>query len=82
MDFFKSGLKSVLGSPEPGVQPTGAETVNTHFIYFIVDIRRNRKEKEEKTKKLCHKNGHKVCQSTIFRILFYFLCVHCHLIVV
>lgn len=27
MDFFKSGLKSVLGSPEPGVQPSGGETV-------------------------------------------------------
>ena len=28
MDFLKSGLKSVLGSPEPGEQPTGAETVS------------------------------------------------------
>lgn len=29
MDFFKSGLKSVLGTPETGTsaQPTGAETV-------------------------------------------------------
>ncbi|CAB3252910.1 unnamed protein product [Arctia plantaginis] len=27
MDFFKSGLKTVLGAPEPGHQPTGAETV-------------------------------------------------------
>ncbi|GLH03306.1 General vesicular transport factor p115 [Gryllus bimaculatus] len=27
MDFFKSGLKSVLGGPPEGVQPTGAETV-------------------------------------------------------
>lgn len=32
MDFFKSGLKSVLGSPEPGVQPSGAETVNIDKI--------------------------------------------------
>lgn len=37
MDFFKSGLKSVLGAPEPGVQPSGAETVNIqsfHIFYF------------------------------------------------
>ncbi|VVD00610.1 unnamed protein product [Leptidea sinapis] len=27
MDFLKSGIKTVLGSPEPGHQPTGAETV-------------------------------------------------------
>ncbi|XP_060522041.1 general vesicular transport factor p115 [Cylas formicarius] len=27
MEFFKSGLKSVLGAPPPGSQPTGAETV-------------------------------------------------------
>ncbi|XP_046673998.1 general vesicular transport factor p115 [Homalodisca vitripennis] len=27
MEYFKSGLKSVLGAPQPGVQPTGAETV-------------------------------------------------------
>ncbi|CAH2043136.1 unnamed protein product, partial [Iphiclides podalirius] len=27
MDFFKSGLKTVLGAPEPGHQPSGAETV-------------------------------------------------------
>lgn len=27
MDFLKSGLKTVLGAPEPGHQPTGAETV-------------------------------------------------------
>lgn len=27
MDFLKSGLKTVLGAPEPGQQPTGAETV-------------------------------------------------------
>lgn len=27
MEFLKSGLKSVLGGPQPGTQPTGAETV-------------------------------------------------------
>lgn len=27
MDFLKSGLKSVLGAPEPEEQQTGAETV-------------------------------------------------------
>jgi len=31
MDFFKSGLKSVLGAQEPGAQPTGAETVRKKF---------------------------------------------------
>lgn len=28
MEYFKSGLKSVLGSTQPGAQPTGAETVS------------------------------------------------------
>lgn len=28
MEYFKSGLKSVLGAPQPGAQPTGAETVS------------------------------------------------------
>ncbi|KRT81379.1 hypothetical protein AMK59_6187 [Oryctes borbonicus] len=28
MEYFKSGLKSVLGAPQPGAQPTGAETVD------------------------------------------------------
>ncbi|XP_054266477.1 general vesicular transport factor p115 isoform X2 [Macrosteles quadrilineatus] len=27
MEYFKSGLKSVLGAPQPGAQPSGAETV-------------------------------------------------------
>ncbi|KAK4874155.1 hypothetical protein RN001_013515 [Aquatica leii] len=27
MEYFKSGLKSVLGGPQPGAQPTGAETI-------------------------------------------------------
>lgn len=27
MDFLKSGLKTVLGTPEPGQEPSGAETV-------------------------------------------------------
>lgn len=34
MDFFKSGLKTVLGAPEPGHQPTGAETVCSVTIYY------------------------------------------------
>lgn len=29
MEYFRSGLKSVLGAPPPGSQPTGAETVST-----------------------------------------------------
>lgn len=28
MEYFKSGLKSVLGTPQPGAQPTEAETVS------------------------------------------------------
>lgn len=28
MEYFKSGLKSVLGTPQPGALPTGAETVS------------------------------------------------------
>lgn len=28
MEYFKSGLKTVLGAPQQGVQLTGAETVN------------------------------------------------------
>lgn len=27
MEYFRSGLKSVLGAPAPGTQPTGAETI-------------------------------------------------------
>ncbi|KAK9708784.1 hypothetical protein QE152_g26981 [Popillia japonica] len=27
MEYFKSGLKSVLGTPQPGAQPTEAETI-------------------------------------------------------
>lgn len=38
MDFFKSGLKSVLGAPEPGEQPTGAETVNIPKKKIFVSI--------------------------------------------
>lgn len=34
MDFLKSGLKTVLGSPEPGEQPSGAETVSKN-IYLL-----------------------------------------------
>lgn len=33
MEYFKSGLKSVLGGPAPGTQPTGAETVGFYFIF-------------------------------------------------
>lgn len=32
MEYFKSGLKTVLGTPQPGSQPTGAETVIIHFL--------------------------------------------------
>lgn len=38
MDFLKSGLKTVLGTPEPGQEPSGAETVSTSVmssIYYI-----------------------------------------------
>lgn len=28
MEYFRSGLKSVLGAPTPGSQPTGAETAS------------------------------------------------------
>ena len=31
MEYFKSGLKSVLGAPPEGSQPTGAETVCITF---------------------------------------------------
>lgn len=30
MEYFRSGLKSVLGAPPPETQPTGAETVSLH----------------------------------------------------
>lgn len=33
MEYFKSGLKSVLGAPQPGVQPTGAETVSNYKLH-------------------------------------------------
>lgn len=36
MDFLKSGLKSVLGSPQPGDQPTGAETVCVSLYSFVL----------------------------------------------
>lgn len=32
MEYFKSGLKSVLGGPPPGTNPTGAETVLIDLI--------------------------------------------------
>lgn len=35
MDFFKSGLKSVLGAPEQGEPPSGAETV---IIFLSIKI--------------------------------------------
>lgn len=34
MEYFKSGLKSVLGAPQPGAQPTGAETVSRLIKYL------------------------------------------------
>lgn len=41
MEYFKSGLKSVLGATEPGALPTGAETVsyqsenNTNIVTVV-----------------------------------------------
>lgn len=32
MEYFKSGLKSVLGAPQPGALPTGAETVSLYEV--------------------------------------------------
>lgn len=32
MEYFRSGLKSVLGAPPNGNQPTGAETVRTEIL--------------------------------------------------
>lgn len=32
MEYFKSGLKTVLGSQQSGNQPTGAETVNITYL--------------------------------------------------
>lgn len=48
MEYFKSGLKSVLGTPQEGSQPTGAETVCNklgsvrftfcHRWFFILNV--------------------------------------------
>lgn len=50
MDFLKSGLKTVLGAPEPGQQPTGAETVREFAQYSITSwthsVPYNRKNSE------------------------------------
>lgn len=32
MEYFRSGLKSVLGGQQPESQPTGAETVSHSYI--------------------------------------------------
>lgn len=32
MEYFRSGLKTVLGGQQPGTQPTGAETVSLIYI--------------------------------------------------
>lgn len=45
MEYFKSGLKSVLGAPQPGSQPTGAETVSLVYNnlnscqYYLFNLR-------------------------------------------
>jgi len=38
MEYFKSGLKSVLGTPQEGSQPTGAETVCNNDTLRVSDI--------------------------------------------
>jgi hypothetical protein len=53
MEYLKSGLKSVLGTPQEGSKPTGAETVRNECNVicvsgavierlYIVNIQRNR----------------------------------------
>lgn len=48
MDFLKSGLKSVLGSPQPGDLPTGAETVcapkQKKQLYYVTELNKIRKK--------------------------------------
>lgn len=39
MDFFKSGLKTVLGTPESGNLPSPAETVSFRFIIIVFIIK-------------------------------------------
>jgi len=36
MEYFKSGLKSVLGTQQEGSQPTGAETVRNECNVLCV----------------------------------------------
>lgn len=36
MEYFKSGLKTVLGATEPGDLPTGAETVSKTIIFWNI----------------------------------------------
>lgn len=38
MEYFRSGLKSVLGGPQPEAQPTGAETVSFNVISREIDF--------------------------------------------
>jgi len=35
MEYFKSSLKSVLGTAPVGMQPTGADTVSGHSISIL-----------------------------------------------
>lgn len=39
MDFFKSGLKTVLGTPESGNLPSPAETVSFLFIVLVFVVK-------------------------------------------
>lgn len=36
MDFFKSGLKTVLGAPEAGQQPSAGETVIPSIFHMLL----------------------------------------------
>lgn len=38
MEYFRSGLKSVLGAPTPGSQPTGAETASAFFNNRLASV--------------------------------------------
>lgn len=44
MDFLKSGLKSVLGSQEAGVQPSAADTVSFFLQNKNIPPRRRKKD--------------------------------------
>lgn len=38
MDFIKSGLNAVLGAPEPGQQPSAADTVTFSSFIEIITV--------------------------------------------